>query len=210
MITEVAMTDMIEIAERTLMIRNVDDGFIPFIANKWQRKYERNHSRNGNLIIKQRQRGMSTWALMRLLLNTVSNKDTTSLVTGVPREHVEIVQRMVMAFYVEKHPALPAMTEFCPGFIHFGSIGSSILFGPPENYMWRGRDIQNVHCLEIGMWDEKKIGSLVDLKLTMRSHRVHPAYDFVVEMTSGTEWNLDDELMEILLDGLHPHFLSFA
>lgn len=208
MITEVSMPDIIDLAEKMFTIRN-DEGFIPFIANKWQRKYDKNHSRNGNLIIKQRGRGISTWALMRQLLNTISNKNTTSLVMGLPDTHVELAQHMVLSFYTLGHAALPRITDCQPGFIEFGSICSSILFGPPDEHLWRGRYIQNVHCLEVGMWDEKQIRQMFELKLRMRDQRKLPAYDFVIEMTSGTEWNLNGDIMDLVLDGMQAHFLSF-
>lgn len=203
------MPDMIDLAEKMFTVRDASGAFVPFVANKWQRKYDKNHSRNGNLIIKQRGRGMSSWALMRMLLNTISNKDTTSLVLGVPLGHVDLMQRMVVDFFKTGHCAIPPITRLVHGRIEFGDIRSRILFATPDDKLWTGRRIQNLHCLEIGMWTQEKIEALTELKFQMRTEKSHPAYDFVVEMTSGTEWDLDDGPMEDILDGLHTHFLSF-
>ena len=93
------------LAESLLRVRGKDGRMYPLQANKVQREFERTRG-NGNIVLKARQMGLTTWVAGRFLLKTVTQPGTLTLQVAHTRESAEEILRIVHRFVEHLPPGL--------------------------------------------------------------------------------------------------------
>ncbi len=203
------------LAESMLKVRGKDGQVLPLRANRVQREFERRRGA-GNIVLKARQMGLTTWIAGRFLLKTVTRPGTLTLLVAhtqqAAEEMLNIVHRMV-----EHLPAGLVAGALKPGNwnkrqIVFQEIDSEFRVESAENLnAGRGMTYQNLHCTEVARWGAGS-SSGVDAREVLAGLRagLSPGGEMVLESTpNGAEgcfyeqWRDADEI------GLVRHFFPW-
>jgi len=179
------------LAEGLLRVRGKDGRLHPLNANAAQREYERRRG-VGNIVLKARQMGLTTWVAGRFLLKTITRPGTLTLQVAHTQEAAEEILRIVHRF-VEHLPAglqAGALSRSKSNVrqIVFPKIDSEYrVESAADRNAGRGLTFQNLHCSEVSRWPETGAGDAAEVLAGLRAG-LAPEGELVLESTpNGAE-----------------------
>ena len=155
------------LAESLLRVRGKDGVLYPLKANAVQREFERRRGA-GNIVLKARQMGLTTWVAGRFLLKTITRPGTLTLQVAHTQESAEEILRIVHRF-VEHLPAgLKAgalkTAKSNVRQIVFPEIDSEYrVVSAADKNAGRGMTAQNLHCSEVSRWGSLGAGGAAEV-----------------------------------------------
>lgn len=169
-------------AAELLRVRSRTGRNIPLAANRAQRTYERRHGA-GNLILKARQLGMTTWVAGQFFLRTITHPGTLTVQVAHTQEAAESIFRIVHRF-LRCLPSSIRQRALRTSLINarqiiFPDMDSEYRVqtaGAPN--AGRGLTITNLHCSEVARWP----GDAAEILQGLRA-ALSPAGELVLEST---------------------------
>jgi len=202
-------TAAVFLAEALLKVRGKDGRMHALRANAAQREFERRRGA-GNIVLKARQMGMTTWVAGRFLLKTITRPGTLTLQVAHTQESAEEILRIVHRM-VEHLPA-----GLRTGVLRTGKANVRQIVFPEIDSEYRvesaadpnagrGMTVQNLHCSEVSRWAGNAGETLAGLKAGLA-----PGGELVLESTPNgaggcfyEEWRRAEEI------GLVRHFFPW-
>ena len=154
-----------------LKIRDRDGRVTALRANPVQAAFERRQGR-GNVVLKARQMGLTTWIAGQFLLRTMTRPGSLTVQVAHTREAAEgifgIVQRMWENLPAELREGPLKRSRANAGQMVFGAIDSEfrVVSAGDEN-AGRGLTIQNLHCSEVSRWPGDAGATLAGLRAAL-------------------------------------------
>jgi len=188
------------LAQGLLRVRGKDGRVMPLRANAAQREFERRRG-TGNIVLKARQMGMTTWVAGRLFLKTICRPGTLTLQVAHTQESAEEILGIVHRFW--EH--LPGQLKV--GLLRRGKANVRQMVFPAidsefrvesaaDRNAGRGMTFQNLHCSEVSRWPGSPAETLAGLRAGLA-----PGGEQVLESTpNGTgdcfyeEWQRASEV----------------
>jgi hypothetical protein len=197
------------LAESLLRVRGKDGRLHPLTANAVQREFERRRG-VGNIVLKARQMGLTTWVAGRFLLKTITQPGTLTLQVAHTQQSAEEILRIVHRF-VEHLPAgLRAgalkTSKASVRQIVFPAIDSEYrVVSAADRNAGRGMTVQNLHCSEVSRWTGRAADVLGGLRAGLA-----PNGEQVLESTpNGAEGCFYQEWERAEVTGLVKHFFPW-
>jgi hypothetical protein len=199
------------LAASLLKVRGKDGQLRALRPNAVQRAFERRRGQ-GNIVLKARQMGLTTWVAGRFLLKTISHPGTLTLLVAHTQESAEEILRIVHRFVEHLPPGLMegVLTTAKSNVrqIVFPEIDSEFrVTSASDRNAGRGMTFQNLHCSEVVRWDADAAEVLAGLRAGLV-----PGGEQVLESTpNGTEGCFYDEWQRAGTDGtgLVQHFFPW-
>jgi len=203
------------LAESLLRIRSKDGRLHRLRANGAQREFERRRGA-GNIILKARQMGLTTWIAGRFLLKTITQPGTLTLQVAHTRESAEeilgIVHRFVEHLPLGLRVGLLKTSKSSVRQIVFPKIDSEYrVVSAADRNAGRGMTVQNLHCSEVSRWPRDAAETLAGLRAALAKE---PGAELVLESTPNgmggcfyEEWQRAGE--ETGSAGLVRHFFPW-
>jgi hypothetical protein len=197
------------LAESLLRVRGKDGQVYPLKANAVQREFERRRGA-GNIVLKARQMGLTTWVAGRFLLKTITRPGTLTLQVAHTQESAEEILRIVHRFVEHLPVGLRAGTLKTARSnvrqIVFPEIDSEYrVVSAADRNAGRGMTVQNLHCSEVSRWQEAPAEVLAGLRAGLA-----PEGELVLESTpNGAEGCFYDEWQRAGETGLVRHFFPW-
>jgi hypothetical protein len=144
------------LAAALLKLRGKDGRLHPLKANATQREFERRRGA-GNIVLKARQMGLTTWVAGRFLLKTICRPGTLTLQVAHTQESAEEILRIVHRFVEHLPKGLRAgalrTSKSSVRQIVFPEIDSEYrVESAADRNAGRGLTFQNLHCSEVARW----------------------------------------------------------
>ncbi len=144
------------LAESLLKVRGKDGKLHVLKANRAQRAYERRRGL-GNIVLKARQMGMTTWVAGRFLLKTITRPGTLTLQVAHTQESAEeilgIVHRFVAHLPAGLRLGVLKTSKSNVRQLVFPEIDSQYrVESAADRNAGRGLTFQNLHCSEVARW----------------------------------------------------------
>jgi hypothetical protein len=204
------------LASALLKVRGKDGKLHRLKPNAVQQEYERRRGQ-GNIVLKARQMGLTTWVAGRFLLKTLCHPGTLTLLVAHTQESAEEILGIVHRF-VEHLPAGLTRGVLRTGKanvrqIVFPEIDSEFrVVSAADRNAGRGMTFQNLHCSEVARWGN---GGEVDAREVLAGLRagLAPDGEQVLESTpNGTEGCFYEEWQragEDSASGMVRHFFPW-
>lgn len=196
-------------ATELLKLRSRAGRIVPLRANRAQRAYERRRGR-GNIILKARQLGMTTWVAGQFFLKTITHPGTLTVQVAHTQDAAQSIFRIVHRFL----RCLPASLK--QGALKTSQINARQIIFPGMDSEYRvetagapnagrGLTITNLHCSEVARWP----GDAAEILQGMRA-ALSPAGELVLESTpmgaTGCFWK---EWQDAANTGTVQHFFPW-
>ena len=175
------------LAESVLKVRGKNGKLHPLKANAVQREFERRRGA-GNIVLKARQMGLTTWVAGRFLLKTITRPGTLTLQVAQTQESAEEILRIVHRFVEHLPPGLRAgalrQSRSNVQQLVFPEIDSEYrVVSAADRNAGRGMTVQNLHCSEVAWWGGNAAEVLAGLRAALA-----PGGELVLESTpNGAE-----------------------
>ena len=197
------------LAAQLLRVRGRTGKTIPLAANAAQLDFE-NGRKNGNIILKARQLGMSTWVAGQFFLKTITHPGTLTVQVAHTQEAAESIFRIVHRFLRLLPPSL------CQGALKTSQVNARQMLFPGMDSEYRvetagapnagrGLTITNLHCSEVARWPGDPAEILQGLRAALS-----PTGELVLESTpmgaAGCFWK---EWQEAEASGMARHFFPW-
>jgi hypothetical protein len=200
------------LAEVLLRVRGKDGRLTPLRGNAAQRAYEQRRG-VGNIVLKARQMGLTTWVAGRFLLKTVCRPGTLTLQVAHTQEAAEEMFAIVHRF-VDNLPAGLAAgalrrSKSSVRQIVFPEIDSEYrVVSAADRNAGRGMTYQNLHCSEVARWGDGG-GDAAEVLAGLRAG-LAPGGEQVLESTpNGTGGCFYEEWQRAEESGLVRHFFPW-
>jgi len=197
------------LAEAVLRVRGKDGRLRPLKANAAQRAFEQRRGA-GNIVLKARQMGLTTWVAARFLLKTICQPGTLTLQVAHTQDSAEEILRIVHRF-----------VEHLPAGLRAGALKTSrssvrqIVFpeidseyrveSAADRNAGRGLTFQNLHCSEVSRWGGNAAETLAGLRAGLA-----PNGEQVLESTpNGVAGCFYEEWQRAEETGLIRHFFPW-
>ena len=159
------------LARHLLRVRDRSGGLVPLRANPAQAAFERERGR-GNIVLKARQMGMTTWIAGRFFLKTVTARGVLTVQVAHTREAAEgifgMVERMWQNLPAAWREGPLRRTRANTGQMVFGELGSEFrVMSAGEENAGRGWTIQNLHASEVARWPGDAAATLAGLRAAL-------------------------------------------
>lgn len=201
------------LAEGLLRVRGKDGKLHPLKANAAQLEFERRRG-TGNIVLKARQMGLTTWVAGRFLLKTITQPGTLTLQVAHTQEAAEEILRIVHRF-----------VEHLPEGVRAGALSTSkssvrqIVFpkidseyrveSAADRNAGRGLTFQNLHCSEVSRWGGPGVGEAAEVLAGLRAG-LAPQGELVLESTpNGAEGCFYEQWQRADAAGLVRHFFPW-
>jgi hypothetical protein len=201
------------LTEALLKVRGKDGRLHPLRANVAQREFERRRGL-GNIVLKARQMGMTTWVAARFLLKTITRPGTLTLQVAHTQDSAEEILRIVHRFVEHLPEGLKAgalrTAKANVKQIVFPMIDSEFrVVSAGDRNAGRGMTFQNLHCSEVSRWDDAGDTDAGEVLAGLRAG-LSPGGEMVLESTPNgamgcfyEQWRAAEEL------GLVRHFFPW-
>ena len=197
------------LAEQVLGVRDRSGRLTALRANAAQRAFEQARGQ-GNIVLKARQMGMTTWVAGRFFLKTITARGVLSVQVAHTREAAEGIFAMVSRMW-ENLPAAwregpLRRTRANTGQMVFGALDSEFrVMSAGEQNAGRGWTIQNLHASEVARWPGDAQETLAGLRAALA-----PGGEMTLESTPcGAYGAFHAEWMRAPETGLVRHFLPW-
>ena len=197
------------LAGRMLWVRDRKGRRRRLRANAAQKAYEARRC-EGNIVLKARQMGLTTWVAGRFLLKTMTQRGVLTVQVAHTREAAEtifgVVQRMWENLPEDVREGPLKRTRANAGQMVFGELDSEfrVVSAGDEN-AGRGWTIQNLHCSEVSRWPGDAGGTLAGLRAALA-----PGGEQVLESTAcGAYGAFYEEWMRAGETGMVRHFFPW-
>ncbi len=202
-------TVAMELAARLLKVRTKEGRTAGLKANAAQTSFERRRGK-GNIVLKARQMGLTTWAAGRFFLRTITQPGTLTLEVAHTQESAEEIFRIVHRFLdglpesLRQGPLRTSRDNMRQ--IVFPEIDSQYrVVSAGDRNAGRGMTVQNLHCSELARWPGDPAETLAGLRAAMA-----PGAELILESTPDgvggcfhEEWQKADET------GMVRHFFPW-
>ncbi len=178
------------LAEKYLKVRGKDGRLRPLVANAAQHAYERTRGA-GNIVLKARQMGMTTWIAGRFLLKTITRPGTLTLQVAHTQESAEEILQIVHRF-VQHLPeglrdgVLKTSRQSARQIVFAGIDSEYRVVSAADRNAGRGMTVQNLHCSEVSRWPGDAAETLAGLRASLAIGR-GPGYDGVYDASYDKE-----------------------
>jgi hypothetical protein len=177
-----ASQPVLYLAEQLLRVRSKDGSLLPLRANRVQREYEARRGR-GNIVLKARQMGISTWVAARMFLRTILRPGTLSVQVAHNQTAAEEIFRIVKRFYsslpAELHDSILCRSRDNRRQMVFSRLDSEYrVESAADVNAGRGLTIQNLHCSEVARWPRNAAATMAGLRAALA-----PDGELVIEST---------------------------
>ncbi len=192
-----------------LRIRSKNGELQPLCANRAQRLFEERRGAE-NIVLKARQMGLSTWIAGTLLLKTLANPGTTTLMVAHTRESAEslfvTVARMWENLPIGLRDAVGPRGRANIGQMTFPRIDSDFrVASASEPNAGRGLTVHNLHCSEVARWTGNASETLAGLRAALA-----PGGELVLESTpNGAYGCFHSEWQGAEASGVVRHFFPW-
>ena len=196
-------------AEQLLRIRGREGRTVPLRANAVQRAFEARRGR-GNIVLKARQMGLTTWVAGQFFLRTILIPGTLTVQVAHTREVAEgifgMVQRMWENLPEDVREGALRRSRANAGQMVFGAIDSEFrVLSAGDANCGRGLTIQNLHCSEVSRWPGDAGATLAGLRAAMA-----PGGEYCLESTAcGAYGGFYEEWERAEETGLVRHFFPW-
>ena len=193
------------LAEKFLKVRGKDGRLRPLIANAAQRAYERARGA-GNIVLKARQMGMTTWVAGRFLLKTITRPGTLTLQVAHTQESAEEILQIVHRFVQHLPEGLREgalkTSRLSARQIVFPAIDSEYrVVSAADRNAGRGMTVQNLHCSEVSRWPGDAAETLAGLRASL-AIEWGPGYDELGDRTrAGRRKFVGEQVLESTPNG---------
>ena len=206
------------LASSLLKVRGKDGQLHPLRSNAVQRAFERRRG-TGNIVLKARQMGLTTWVAGRFLLKTICHPGTLTLLVAHTQDSAEEILGIVHRF-VEHLPlgltvGVLKTAKSNVRQIVFPEIDSEFrVVSASDRNAGRGMTFQNLHCSEVARWGSPGSWDAAEVLAGLRAG-LAPGGEQVLESTpNGTdgcfyeEWQRAEEV-GAAGSGLVRHFFPW-
>ena len=197
------------LAGRLLKVRTRSGAMELLRANAVQRAFESRRG-SGNVVLKARQMGLTTWVAGQFFLRTITRRGTLTVQVAHTREAAEqifgVVQRMYDGLPVELREGPLRRSRANAGQMVFGARESEfrVVSAGDEN-AGRGVTIQNLHCSEVSRWPNDAGAVLAGLRAALA-----PGAQLCLESTAcGAYGGFYEEWERAAETGLVRHFFPW-
>ena len=201
------------LAAEWLRVRNRDGVLQPLRPNAVQQAFEAGRAQ-GNIVLKARQMGMTTWVAGRFFLKTITATGVLSVQVAHTREAAEsifgVVQRMWENLPEDLREGPLQRTRSTAGRMVFGALDSEFrVLSAGEASTGRGLTIQNLHASEVSRWPDDAAATLAGLRAALA-----PGGEITLESTpTGAQGAFYEEWMRADAPGgatsLKRHFFPW-
>ena len=197
------------LAERLLRVRDRHGRTRALRANAVQRAFEAKRGQ-GNIVLKARQMGLTTWVAGRFFLKTVLTPGTMTVQVAHTREAAEAIFAMVGRMWEHLPDALRdgpmRRTRANAGQMVFGEIDSEFrVLSAADANAGRGLTIRNLHLSEVSRWPGDAGATLAGLRAALA-----PEGEVVMESTPcGAYGAFYSEWQSAAETGLMKHFFPW-
>ena len=180
------------LAQVLLKVRGKDGKLHALKPNAMQREFERRRGA-GNIVLKARQMGMTTWVAGRFLLKTITRPGTLTLQVAHTQESAEeilgIVHRFVEHLPVGLRLGVLRQSRSNVRQLVFPEIDSQYrVVSAADRNAGRGLTVQNLHCSEVARWGNAGSGEAAEVLAGLRAALVTGG-ELVLESTA---WGIGD------------------
>jgi len=197
------------LAEQLLLVRTREGWTAGLKANGAQRAFER-HRGEGNIVLKARQMGLTTWAAARFFLKTITRPGTLTLEVAHTQEAAEDIFRIVHRFLdwlPEELREGPLRTSYANvRQIVFPELDSTYrVVSAGDRNAGRGLTVQNLHCSELARWPGEPAETLAGLRAALA-----PGAEVILESTpDGVGGCFHEEWQKATETGMVRHFFPW-
>jgi hypothetical protein len=210
------------LAHELLHIRDRFGAKRPLTANAAQRAYEENRAA-GNIVLKARQMGITTWIAGRFFLKTITSRGTLTVLVAQTRDAAEAIFKIVQKFWEgldeELREGALKRSVANVGGMRFPALDSEFrVLSASDPNAGRGLSMQNLHCSEVARWTGNAAATLAGLRAALA-----PGGECVLESTPNgaygcfyEEWiksigpgNLDSDQRRVLSGASVRHFFPW-
>jgi hypothetical protein len=175
-------------------------------ANLAQLRFEQTRGQ-GNIVLKARQMGISTWIAGRLFLKTITARGVLTVQVAQTREAAEGIFRIVQRYWEclpeELRSGCLRRNRANVGQMAFGKLDSEFrVVSASDTNAGRGLTIQNLHCSELARWPGDASETLAGLRAALS-----PDGELVMESTpNGAYGCFYEEWQQAQAKGIVRHF----
>ena len=197
------------LAETLLLVRTREGRPARLKPNAAQLAFERRRG-EGNVVLKARQMGITTWVAGRFFLKTITRPGTLTLEVAHTQEAAEEIFRIVHRFLdwlPEELREGPLRTSRANARqIVFPEIDSQYrVVSAGERNAGRGLTVQNLHCSELARWPGEPAETLAGLRAAMAPHA-----ELILESTpDGVGGCFHEEWQKAGETGMVRHFFPW-
>ena len=199
----------IALAEMLLQVRTREGWTAPLKANAAQRAFDRRRGQ-GNIVLKARQMGLTTWAAARFFLKTITQPGTLTLQVAHTQESAEEIFRIIHRFIdclpeeLREGPLKTSRANVRQ--IVFPELDSQYrVVSAGDRNAGRGMTVQNLHCSELARWPGDPGETLAGLRASMA-----PGAELILESTpDGVGGCFHEEWRKASETGMVRHFFPW-
>ena len=201
------------LARHLLRVRDRSGGLSALRANPAQAAFERGRGAGagtGNIVLKARQMGMTTWIAGRFFLKTITARGVLTVQVAHTHEAAEglfgMVERMWQNLPAAWREGPLRRTRANRGQMVFGELeGEFRVMSAGEQNAGRGWTIQNLHASEVARWPGDAAATLAGLRAALV-----PGGELALESTpNGAHGAFYAEWMRAGESGLERHFFPW-
>ena len=154
----------------------------PLAANPAQRAFEENRA-TGNIVLKARQMGITTWIAGRFFLKTITSRGSLTVLVAQTRDAAQAIFAIVQKFWEcldeELREGALRRSVANVGRMRFPALDSEFrVLSASDPNAGRGLTMQNLHCSEVARWPGNAAETLAGLRAALA-----PGGELVLEST---------------------------
>lgn len=170
------------LAQHLLRVRDRFGVERPLSANAAQLAFEASRA-TGNIVLKARQMGITTWVAGRFFLKTITNRGALTVLVAHTRSSAEAIFGIVQRFWecldeeLREGPLKRSIANARA--MRFPALDSEFrVLSASDRNAGRGLTMQNLHCSEVARWPGHAGETLAGLRAALA-----PGGEFVIEST---------------------------
>ncbi len=202
------------LARTLLKVRGKDGRLHALRPNAAQRAFEARRGA-GNIVLKARQMGLTTWVAGRFLLKTITQPGTLTVQVAHTQESAEEILRIVHRFVEHLPPSLKTgVLETSRSNVRqivFPKIDAEYrVVSAADRNAGRGMTVQNLHCSEVSRWPGDAAETLAGLRACLAPNRGSTGSELILESTpNGASGCFYEEWRRAGETGLVRHFFPW-
>ena len=197
------------LAAQLLLVRTREGKPAPLRANAVQRAFERRRGER-NIVLKARQMGLTTWAVARFFLKTITRPGTLTLEVAHTQEAAEEIFQIVHRFVdwlpeVLREGPLRTSRANARQIVFPESDAQYRVVSAGDRNAGRGLTVQNLHCSELARWPGYPADILAGLRAALA-----PGAELILESTpDGVGGCFHEEWQKAGETGMVRHFFPW-
>jgi hypothetical protein len=170
------------LARTLLHVRDRFGAKRPLAANAAQRAFEENRA-TGNIVLKARQMGITTWIAGRFFLKTITSRGALTVLVAQTHDAAKSIFKIVQRFWegLDEELREGALRRSVANVdaMRFPALDSEFrILSASDPGAGRGLSMQNLHCSEVAFWPATAAATLAGLRAALA-----PGGECVLEST---------------------------